>query len=76
PNGFAKTAAAAEFGYYALLEGAVTFKDWVASMKKDLPDLTDQELTDIWDSELNGRTLSEESKNVLREKALKSINSA
>jgi len=76
PNGFAKTAAAAEFGYYALLEGAVTFKDWMASMKKDLSDLTDQELTDIWDSELNGRTLSEESKNVLREKALKSINSA
>jgi len=76
PNGFAKTAAAAEFGYYALLEGAVTFKDWMASMKKDLSDLTDQELTDIWDSELNGRTLSEESKNLLREKALKSINSA
>ncbi len=76
PNGFAKTAAAAEFGYYALLEGAVTFKDWVASMKKDLPDLTDQDLTDIWENELNGRTLSEESKNVLREKALKSINSA
>ena len=73
PQGFAKTVALAKVGYYAMLEGSLAFTDWVANMKSSIPGVTDQELQDAWDADANGRTLSEESERLLRQRALSSI---
>lgn len=71
--GLEKLAAAAEVGYYTVLEGALVFSDWVASMKKDLPDLEDSDLEIVWNSNMNGRTLAEESAAALKQRAVDSV---
>lgn len=73
PAGIAKLAALAEVGYYTLQEGALAFADWANSMRKDIPGLSDQDLSDIWGADLNGRTLSQEAEAEKVGRALQSI---
>jgi len=55
-----KLKAAAKVGYYIVANGAFTFAEWTAAMKKNIPDLTDDELKDIWENEeINGSNISQ-----------------
>lgn len=73
PAGFAKTVALAKIGFYAMAEGAIAFNDWMANMRRTVPNVTDQELRDAWEADANGRNLKEESEKLMRQRALDSI---
>jgi hypothetical protein len=73
PAGLAKLAALAEIGYYTLQEGALAFADWANSMRRDIPGLSDQDLSDIWGADLNGRTLGQVAEDEKVTRALQSI---
>jgi len=66
PAAFDFMDALGRYGYAVVLEGVVTFKDWSAKMKSELPDVTDEQLREAWDQhEEDGKTISEHSKDAL-----------
>jgi len=57
-----------KYGYYAMLDGALTLKDWIKKMKADTGVTDEDLLKGIWDSEFEGRKISKVAEDVAAEK--------
>jgi len=62
-----------KYGYYAMLDGALTFSDWVKKMKADTGVDDDGVLQSIWDSEFEGRKIGEVADATLRQQAASTV---
>jgi hypothetical protein len=62
------------YGVAVMAEGIVTFKEWKAKMKSDLPNVTNEQLQEAWDThEHDGKTLDEISKEELAKAAAEPV---
>jgi hypothetical protein len=59
PAAFNFLEAAGRYGYALVAEGVITFKEWSAKMKQDIPAITDAQLQDVWDNQsVEGDTIA------------------
>lgn len=61
--------AAARYGYALVAEGVITFKEWSARMKTDIPELTEEQINAAWSHDVDGKPVSDHARGELEEKA-------
>lgn len=55
--------AAGRYGYALVAEGVITFKEWSAKMRADIPQLTEDQAKEVWDSQVvDGDTIANHAK--------------
>lgn len=61
--------AAARYGYALVAEGVITFKEWSARMKADIPELTEEQISAAWSHDVDGKPVSDHARGELEERA-------